>query len=158
MKRYLKLFSALLAIIGVVMMFFTQVTVKWSSGNTDVLALNALTGGTFKMGTEIIPVSSGLAGYILLGIGGVIILAAALIPYFKEHDILSMVVTGLGVVCIIIGIIFIFMIRKNFFDANGFNDEVTVYVGWAAITAGSLGGVSALAGILGMIMDLAGNN
>ena len=157
MKRYLKLFSAVLAIAAVFLMFGTQVTGVWAYGHKEVLGLTALVGGSTKYAGEIAnPVYSGLAGYILLGAGGLIILASALIPYFKEHDILSMVVTGLGVVCLIIGIIFIFMIRKNFSDNNGPFD--VVYVGWAAITAGSLGSIAALAGGLGMIMDLAGNN
>lgn len=157
MKRYLKLFSALLAVVGVVMMFFTQVTVKWFSGHTESLAIKALTGGSYKIGTEIAnPVSSGLAGYILLGVGALFILISALVPYFKEHDILSMVVTGLGVVCIILGVIFIFLIRKNFADNNGPFD--TVYVGWAAITAGSLGSLSGFTGAIAMIMDLTGTN
>ena len=158
MKRYLKLGSAVLALIGVIMMFFTQVTVKFNSGTTERIAIKALVGGDYSFGTTFNGVGSGLAGYILLGAGALIIIASALVPYFKEHEMLSMTVTGLGVICLIIGLILIFLIRKNFVSANGFGDTPVVYVGWAAITAGSLASVAALGGILGMILDLTGSN
>lgn len=156
MKRYLKLGSAVLAIIAVVLMFATQVTIKWFSGHQEAIGVQALVGGTYKVGTQFSGVSSGLAGYILLGVGALLVLLSALVPFFKEHDMLSMVVTGLGVVCMIIGVIMIFLIRKSFLDANGPFD--TVYVGWGAIVAGSLGSIAALGGILGMVMDLTGTN
>ena len=155
MKRYLKLVSGLLALIGVFLMFATQVTVKWFSGHTEAIGVQALVGGNYKIGTSFSGISAGLAGYILLGVGALFILLSALVPYFKEHDMLSMVVTGLGVVCIIVGVILIFLIRKNFADNNGPFD--TVYVGWGAIAAGSLGSLAAFGGALGMIMDLSGN-
>ena len=157
MKKYLKLGSAALAIIAVIMMFFTQVTIKWHSGATESFGIQALVGGNYKMGTAIAnPVGSGLAGYILIGVGALLIIASILVPFFKEHDMLAMTVTGLGVICIIVGVILIFLIRKNFSDNNG--PFETVYVGWAAITAGSLGSLSALFGGLGMILDLTGSN
>ena len=156
MKRYLKLVSALLALIGVFLMFATQVTVKWFSGHQEAIGIKALVGGSYKIGTQFNGVSSGLAGYILLGVGAVVFLIVALVPYFKEHDMLSMVVTGLGVVCVIIGVIMLFLVRKSFSDANG--PFEAVYVGWGAIAAGSLGSIAALGGILGMIMDLSGSN
>lgn len=160
MKKYLKLVSAVLAIIGVVMMFFTQVTVKWgASGHTESIGLAALAGNSsFKYAGEIRTVGAGLAGYILLGVGALIMLLVALVPYFKDHDMLSMVVTGIAVVCFIVAIILLFLIRKNFADNNGLVDPSVVYVGWAAITAGSLGSLAILAGGLGMILDLSGNN
>ena len=158
MKKYLKLVSAALAIIGVIMMFFTQVSVKWEyPGHAESFALNALVGGTTKYGGEIKnPVSSGLAGYILLGVAAVILLVVALVPYFKEHDMLSAVVTGLAVVCAIVGIILIFLIRKNFADGNGPFKECIV--GWAMIAGGSLGSLSALAGAASIIFDVNGSN
>lgn len=161
MKRYLKLGSALLAIIGVVLMFATQVTVKWFSGHQEAIGVQALVGGKFHFAGGLTsdisnPCGVGLAGYILLGVGALFILLSALVPFFKEHDMLSMVITGLGVVCIVIGVIMIFLIRKNFADNNGPFD--TVYVGWGAIAAGSLGSIAGLGGVIGMIMDLTGTN
>jgi len=158
MKKTLKLLSALLAVVGVVMMFFTQVTIKWVSGHSENIAVQALTGGKYStIGTSFNGVGSGLAGYILLGVGALILLLVALLPMFKEHDVLSMVVTVLALICFIIGIIFIFLIRKNFADANGFESS-KVLVGWGAITAGSLGSLAILFGSVSFFFDLAGNN
>ena len=156
MKRILKVVSAVLALIGVVMMFFTQVTIKWFSGHQESIAIKALVGGTYKSGTEFSGVGSGLAGYILLGVGALIILVTALLAVFREHDILSAVVTGFGLVAIIVGVVLLFLIRKSFADANG--PFQTVYVGWGAIAAGSLGSLSAFFGLIAFFMDLAGNN
>ena len=158
MKKYLKFISAGLALIGFIMMFFNQVTVEWFSKTKEVLDFHALVGGTYPHnGTQYNGVGSGLAGYILLAAGALLILVTVLVAYFREHDVLSTVVTGAGVICMIVGIILIFLIRKNFADAN-IAGEATVYVGWAAITAGSCGGLAILAGALGMVFDLAGNN
>ena len=155
MKKYLKFAAAILALLGVVMMFFTQVTVKWPvSGAQEDIAIKALVGGTYKIGTEFSGVSTGLAGYILLGSGAIVILLAALIPYFKEHDILSAVVTGIGVIAIIIGVFFLFFLRKNFMNTNGLNSK-DVLVGWGAIAGGSLGSLAAAAGTLSVILDIA---
>lgn len=156
MKRILKISSALLAIIGVVMMFFTQVTAVRYSGHQEVVAIKALVGGASKYGTDFTGVGAGLAGYILLGVGALIILVTALLAVFREHDILSAVVTGLGLAAIIVGVILIFLIRKNFADQNG--PFETVYVGWGAMVAGGLGSISALLGLIGMFLDLSGNN
>lgn len=156
MKKYLKLVSALMAVVAVIMMFFTQVTVEWISGAKEVIGVSALVGGKFPhLGTTINGVGSGLAGYILVGVAALILLAAALVPYFNEHDILAAVVTGLAVILLIIGVIFLFLIRKNFASANGIANGAKVYVGWAAITAGCLGSVSALLGSIGVVMDVA---
>ncbi len=155
MKKYLKLISGALAILAVVFMFFTQVVIKWSgTGLTDMLGFKALVGGTYpKLGTQFSGVGSGLAGYILVGVGGILILLCALIPFFKEHDVLSMVIVGIGAICIIVGVVLLFLIRKNFADANGLLSK-DVYVGWAAITAGSLGSLGAAGGILSIVLDL----
>ena len=158
MKRILKLVSAVLAIVGVILMLATQVTVEWYSGAKEAIGIQALIGGTFKgdaKGVAFDGVSSGLAGYILLGVGALIIAITALVAIFREHDILSMVVTGIGVICIIIGVILIFLIRKNFADIVICK---TVWVGWGAITAGSLGSLAGGLGIIGMLLDLTGNN
>ena len=155
MKKYLKLIAAILAVVGVVMMFLPQVTIEWFSGTKETFAIQALVGGTYKTTSgHFDGVGTGLAGYILLGSGALILLLAALVPYFKEHDILSAVVTGAAVVCLIIGVVFIFLIRKNFADASAYK---TVYVGWAAMVAGGCGSLAALFGGLGLIFDLADN-
>ena len=158
MKKYLKLASAALAIIGVIMMFFTQVTATWNHPpyHVESLGIQALVGGDSKYGVSFTGVSSGLAGYILLGVAAVILLVVALVPYFKEHDMLSAVVTGLAVVCAIVGVILIFLIRKNFAENNGPFKECIV--GWAMIAGGSLGSLSALAGGVSIIFDVNGSN
>ena len=160
MKRIFKVSAAIFALIGTFLMFATQAVVKWGSGKLINIGIEGLVGGNYKVignvdGEIANPVNSGLAGYILLGVAALLLLIAALVPYFKEHDMLSMVVTGLAVVCLIVGIILIFLIRKNIAD-NNFPTS-TVYVGWGAIAAGSLGGLAILGGGLGMIMDLSGN-
>ena len=157
MKKYLKLVSAVLAIIGVVMMFFTQVTVEFTKKYN--LGLEALVGGKYGQNFECFGTGAGLAGYILLGVAALILLVIALVPFFKEHDMLSAVVTGLAVICAIVGCILVFLIRKNFEAANGMGDGAgTVYVGWAAITGGSVGALSALVGAVSIIFDINGSN
>ena len=160
MKRYFKLASAFLGIIATLMMLFTQVTVKWGSGLKDAVAFKALVGGKYsKLGTPFDAAGngSGLAGYILVGAGALIILVTVLVPLFKEHDILSSVVTGIGVICAIVGTILIFLIRRSFANTNML-DSSMVYVGWAAITGGSCASLSAFLGAIGVVMDLSGNN
>ena len=155
MKKYLKLIAAILAVVGVVMMFLPQVTIEWFSGTKETFGIQALVGGTYKTtSSNFDGVATGLAGYILLGVGALILLLAALVPYFKEHDILSAVVTGAAVICLIIGTVFIFLIRKNFDNGGVYK---TVYVGWAAMVAGGCGSLAALFGGLGLIFDLADN-
>ena len=79
------------------------------------------------------------------------------LTYFKEHDMLSAVVTGLAVVCAIVGVILIFLIRKNFAENNGDSFKSCV-VGWAMIAGGSIGSLSALAGATSIIFDVNGSN
>ena len=155
MKKYLRLAAGALAIIAVFMMFFTQVAIKWSTGTWENIGVQALLGGTYKKGTGIEdPVVSGFVGYILLGVGGIIILLCALVPYIKNHDVLSMVLTGLGVVIIIVGIILIFLIRRNFANQVAPVADENTYVGWGAMVGGSLGSLAGLGGILGIVFDL----
>ena len=119
------------------------------------IGIQALLGGPYKMGTEIKnPVVSGFVGYILLGVGGIIILLCALVPYIKNHDVLSMVLTGLGVVIIIVGIILIFLISRNFANQVAPVADENTYVGWGAMVGGSLGSLAGLGGILGIVFDL----
>lgn len=161
MKKWIKLSAVLLGVIATVLMIFTQVTVKWGTGAKDPVMFKALVGGTYSyLGTKFYAAGngSGLAGYILVGAGALIILLTILVPLFKEHDVLSTVVTGIGVICIIVGTILIFLIRKSFETANYGMVGATVYVGWAAITAGSCASLAALFGGIGMVMDLSGNN
>lgn len=161
MKRIFKVSAALLALIGTFLMFGAQAVVKLFTNKMMTVGIEALVGGKYNFGSAELsgdvtnPVNSGLAGYILLGVAALLLFIVALVPYFKEHDMLSMVITGLAVVCLIVGIILIFLIRKNFADNNFVNN--TVYVGWGAIAAGSLGGLAILSAGLGMIMDLSGN-
>ena len=159
MKKYLKLVSAALAVIGVIMMFFKQVTITWNHApfHKESIGLAALVGGDSKYAVSFNGASSGLAGYILLGVAAVILLVVALVPYFKEHDMLSAVVTGLAVVCAIVGTILVFLIRKNFSEANGDSFKSCI-VGWAMIAGGSLGSLSALSGALSIIFDINGSN
>ena len=153
MRKYLKFASAGLAIIGLIMMFFTQITVKWSEyGHTESFGLKALVGGSTKYAANIDGVTSGLVGYILLGVGALLVLLTALVAYFAEHEILSSVVTGAGVICMIVGTILIFLIRKN---ATDIIEAETIFVGWGAMVGGSLGSLGAATGVLSVILDLA---
>ena len=160
MKKYLKFASVGFGLIAVIMMFFTQVVVKQFT-KVNNIGFKALVGGEYPvtkgLSFDAAGNGSGLAGYILVGVGAIIILVTVLVPLFKEHDILSSVVTGIGVICMIVGTILIFLIRKSFATANML-DSANVYVGWAAITAGSCASLGAFTGALGMIFDLAGNN
>ena len=157
MKRILKFVAAILALVGVVMMFFTQVTVKMiASGAKENIGISAIAGnGTYKtFGTDYTSVATGLAGYIMLGVGALIILVVALVPVFKNHGILSAVVAGFAVIILIIATFFMFFLRKNFMNENGLLSE-QVIVGWGAIAAGSLGSLAAATGALSVVLDIA---
>lgn len=157
MKKYLKIISALLAVVGCLLMFGTQVVVKWATGVSDAIGVNALVDGEWQnIVGEFDGAYSGLAGYILLGCAALIFLLIAFTS-IKEHDILSVVLTGIAVIALIVGIILIFTIRKSFMDANGLLSK-QVYVGWGAIAAGSCGSLAILSGLLSMVFDLNGNN
>ena len=160
MKKWLKLSAVLLGLIATLMMLFTQVVIKWGSNAKDTVMFKALVGGEYKyLGTkfEAAGNGSGLAGYILAGAGALIILITILVPLFKEHDVLSTVVTGIGVICLIVGTILIFLIRRSFANTN-LLESGKVYVGWAAIAGGSCASLAAFIGAIGMVMDLSGNN
>ena len=157
MKKYLKIISALLAVVGCLLMFGTQVVVKWGVGANEVIGVKALFNGTYpNLKTTFSGAYSGLAGYILLGCAALVFLLIAFTS-IKEHDILSVVLTGIAVIALIVGIILIFTIRKSFVDANGLLSK-QVYVGWGAIAAGSCGSLAILSGLLSMVFDLNGNN
>lgn len=154
MQKMLKIIAGALGFVALFMMFLPQVTIQWASDAKELIGIQALVGGSFKVGTEIHPVGSGLAGYILLGVGGLLLLLVAFLRFFQEHDILNYIVTGLALVCLIVGIIMIFLIRKSFMDANGFLSK-DVLVGAGAMIGGSLGGLAIGIGGLGFILDFA---
>ncbi len=156
MKKYLKLFAGVLALIGVVMMFFTQVVIKWNDPffGDEAIGIQALIGShDSKTGVTFESTGLPLAAYIILGVGALILLVVALVPYFKEHDVLGAVVTGLAVICLIVAAIMLFLIRKNFAENVVVGPDI--YVGWGAIVAGSLASIAAAGGVLGIILDLA---
>ena len=155
MKKYLKLFAGVLALIGVAMMFFAQVVIKWNAFFGDeTIGIQALVGShESKTGVTYESTGMPLAAYIILGVGAIILLVVALVPYFKEHDVLGAVVTGLAVICLIVAAVMLFLIRKNFAENVVVGPDI--YVGWGAITAGSLASLSAASGVLGIILDLA---
>ena len=161
MKKYLKLISAGLAFLGCLMMFLPQVMVEWAvSGDKQLLFFNALVGGNYstRYNTDSFTgVYSGLAGYILLAVGAILIVLCALVPFFKEHDIFSIVVSSAAVICMVVGIILIFLIRRNFSNINGVA-SAHVYVGAGAIAGGSLGGLGIASGFLSVLLDVAGQN
>ena len=160
MKKYLKFASVIFGVIATALMAGAQAVIEWFSGKQDTLYFNALVGGKyssdFNPGVKFDAAGngSGLAGYILVGVGTIIVLLTVLIPLFKEHDVLSAVVTGIGVICMIVGTVLIFLIRKSIDDATVCK---TVYVGWGAIAAGSCASLAAASGALGVVFDIAGN-
>ena len=158
MSKMIKIGAGALGLLALFMMFLPQVVVHWPSltGKQDWLFINALVGGTYQTaGTEITnPCYVGLAGYILAGVGGLLLLACAFVPFFKEHDVINYLVTGVALICLIIAIIMLFLIRKTFADANGFNSE-EIYVGGGAIAGGALASIALAAGGLGLVMDFA---
>ena len=158
MSKMIKIGAGALGLLALFMMFLPQVVVHWPSltGKQDWLFINALVGGTYPTaGTEITnPCYVGLAGYILAGVGGLLLLAVSFVPFFKEHDVINYLVTGVALICLIIAIIMLFLIRKTFADANGFNSE-EIYVGGGAIAGGALASIALAAGGLGLVMDFA---
>lgn len=161
MKRILKFVAAILAIVAVFLIFAPQVVVEWSDGAKQVITYNAVIPGThdassIKYGVNYSGVPTGLAGYIMLAVGALIILAVALVPVFKNHGILAAVVTGFAVILLIIATFFMFFLRKNFMNQefNGMDTE-KVFVGWGAIAAGSLGSLAAATGALSVVLDIA---
>ncbi len=156
MQKMLKIIAGALGFVALFMMFLPQVVLDIAgSGNKEILNIVALVGGSYSWGTEIYkPVYTGLVGYILLGVGGLLLLLVAFLRFFQEHDILNYIITGLALVCFIVGIIMIFLIRKTFMDNNGFMSK-EVLVGAGAIIGGSLGGLAIGVGGLGFILDFA---
>ena len=161
MKRILKFVAAILALVAVFLIFAPQVVLHWSNGAKQVITYNAVVPGEHanegvSYCVTYFGVPSGLAGYIILGVGAFIILVVALVPVFRNHGILAAVVTGFAVIILIIATFFMFFLRKNFMEqvGNGLSSE-KVYVGWGAIAAGSLGSLAAATGALSVVLDIA---
>ena len=154
MSKILKIVGGLFGLVGLFMMFLPQVVVHLSTGQ-ESLGIAALLGGTYpKAGTGFEGVGSGLAGYILIGVGGLLLVLCALLKFFQEHDVVNYITVGLAIICLIVGIIMIFLIRKGFADVNGFNND-EIYVGVGAMIGGSLGALGIAFGGFGLILDFA---
>lgn len=155
MSKIFKLASSLLGIIAFFMMFVPQVIVNWSEGS-ETLGVKALTGGTYgptaQLQTEFSGVGAGLAGYILVIVATVLILATALLEFFKEHEVLDYIVIGIALILLLIGIILIFLIRKNFSDING---GVDASMGAGMIIAGIASILSLLTAGIALVGDIA---
>ena len=156
MSKIIKVVAGAFGLIALFMMFLPQVVLQIGGvSNKETLNIAALVGGSYSWGTEITnPVYSGLVGYILVGVGGLLILLCGLLPFFNEHDILNYIVTALGIICIIVGVIMIFLIRKTFMDNNGFMSK-EVLVGFGAMIGGGVGSLAGAVGGLGLVLDFA---
>ena len=162
MKKYLRIIGGALLILAVFMMFLPQVCAQWTglNGKTEnqFIGIYALLKGCEwgpKGGVKstCTPVVSGFVAYMLVAAAGLLVLVCAFVPYIKEHDVLSMVITGFAVVLAIVGIILIFLIRKNFATANGtLNSQI--YVGFGAMIGGGLASLGAAASGAGIVFDL----
>jgi hypothetical protein len=155
MSKILKTVSAILGIIAVFMMFVPQVAVHWSNGDVSTLGVQALFGGDYAgIGTDFTGVTSGFVGYMLIAGGILLVLACAFLAFFKEHDILNILVMIIGIILLIVGTVLLFTIRYTFSEVNGLVSDA-VYVGGGAIAGGSLGALSAAAATLGLLLDFA---
>ncbi|MCR5505509.1 MAG: hypothetical protein K6F07_00730 [Bacilli bacterium] len=156
LSKILKTAAAGLGIVAVIMMFLPQVVIHWNLGGTTTLGVQALVGGSYpgEIAVNYNGVGAGLAGYILVGVAALLFLACGFVAFFSDHDILNILAMGVGIICAIIGTVLLFMIRRNFAGANGFNSK-EVFVGVGAIIGGSLASLSAFSGLLGLITDFA---
>jgi len=156
MNKILKLVSGCLGILAVIMMFLPQVVVHTTVGNATlgVKALFDNGNGYGQILTSWTGVGSGFAGYILIGVAALLFFACALVAFFSEHDILNILAMSVGIILAIIATVLLFMIRRNFANANGYLSK-EVYVGAGAIIAGSLASLSGFSGLLGLILDFA---
>ena len=145
-----------MGLLAVIMMFLPQVVIHWNLGGTTTLGVTALVGGTYSkdIAVNYSGVGSGLAGYILIGVAALLFLACALVAFFSEHDILNILAMAVGIILAIVATILLFMIRKNFAGANGFNSK-EVYVGVGAIIGGALASLAGFSGLLGLLLDFA---
>lgn len=153
-SKIFKVAGAGLGILAVIMMFLPQVVIHWNLGGTTTLGVSALVGGSYTkdIAVNYFGVGSGLAGYILVGVAALLFLACAFVAFFSEHDILNILAMAVGIILAIIGTVLLFMIRRNFAGANGFNSK-EVYVGIGAILGGAFASLSGLAGLIGLSLD-----
>lgn len=154
MSKIFKVASALLGVIAFIMMFIPQVIVNWSVGS-ETLGFNALVGGTYgpsELKTDFNGVGSGLAGYILVGVAALLIIATAFLTFFKEHEVLNYIALGAAIICLIIGIILIFLIRMNFSNSNG---GIDTSMGAGMIIAGIAAIISVLTAGIALVLDIA---
>ena len=157
MSKMFKIIAGALGLIGLFMMFLPQVSLHLQSGVNQTVGVGAFFGGTIGSGaetTDINTIKAGFAGYILLGVGGLLLLLCGLLRFFQEHDVVNYIATGVALICLIVGIVMIFLIRKDFMETNGLLSK-EVYVGIGAMIGGSLGGLSIAVGGLGLILDFA---
>lgn len=155
MSKILKTISAILGAIAVVMMFLPQVAVHWTDGVVSTLGVQALFGGQYPAnGLDFTGATSGFVGYMLILGGILLVLACGFLAFFKEHDIMNILVMIIGIVLLIVGTVLLFTIRYSYVEANGFLSE-QVYVGAGAIAGGSLAALSALTATLGLLFDFA---
>lgn len=154
MSKILKTISAILGAIAVVMMFLPQVTVHLTDG-VNTLGVQALFGGQYSAnGLDFTGATSGFVGYMLILGGILLVLACGFLAFFKEHDIMNILVMIIGIVLLIVGTVLLFTIRYSYVETNGFLSE-QVYVGAGAIAGGSLAALSALTATLGLLFDFA---
>lgn len=159
MSKIFKIASAGLGVLAIIMMFLPQVIVHWADGTSDTLAVNAFFSGTFaNAGTNYYSVGSGLAGYILVGVAALLVLACAFLDFFKDHDVMNYIALGAAIICALIGIILIFMIRRNFDSANAISaikDSAYVSMGAGAIIGGIAATLSGLSAGISLVIDIA---
>ena len=155
MSKMFKLAAGAMGILAVIMMFLPQVVLHFGDGKTLTLGVQALFDNGSGIKEQIVSwngVGAGFAGYILIGIAALLFLACALVAFFSEHDILNILAMGVGIILAIIATVLLFMIRRNFAGANGFNSK-EVYVGVGAIIGGALASLAGLAGLIGLSLD-----
>ena len=152
MSKIFKLASSLLGVIAFFMMFVPQVIINWASDASETLTVGALVGTAGRNDTGLNGTGAGLAGYILVGVAALLILATALVGFFKEHEVLGYILLGAALICILIGLILIFLIRKNFSAANG---GVDTSMGVGVIIAGIASIISLLSAGIALVLDIA---
>ena len=120
-SRVIKWLAFAVAVVAFCMMFATQLQIITTVGSgsfkitntTDVPYQEALFNASdvYKSSTL------GLIGYILIGVGGLIVGLVGLISKKKMNNIVSLL-TALGVVSLIVGAIFLFIYPNDFYKIN----------------------------------------
>ena len=157
MSKIFKTASAVLGLIAVFMMFIPQVCIHWTDGGQSLIGVQAFFGGNYSgayADSAFTAAPSGFVGYMLILGGILLVLACAFLAFFKEHDIMNILVMIVAIILIIVGVVLLFTIRYSFMETNGFLSE-QVYVGGGAIAGGSLAALSAATATLGLLLDFA---